>query len=418
MAVYRIKGGKPLQGSVRISGSKNALLPIMAASIILDSALLLENVPELRDMKTMGELLKYMGAEVQFKDNSLFIDARNLKKTEAPYELVKQMRASVLVLGALIGKYGRARVSLPGGCAIGVRPIDQHIMGLKKLGAEIEIKDGYIEARCNKLKGCEINFDIVSVTGTENIILAAVLADGISVIENSAMEPEVDDLINFLNLAGARIERDGRRLKVVSATSLKCERYSVIPDRIEAGTYLVAGAASRGRVEVKGVIPEHLTAVLKKLEETGARIRVEGDSVSVEGDRIKPVEIMTAPYPGFPTDMQAQFMAMLSIAEGTSVIRETIFENRFLHAAELMRMGANIKVRESVAVVNGVKQLHGAHVMATDLRASASLVIAGLIAEGETVVSRIYHLERGYERMGEKLSLLGAEIKREEREEF
>jgi len=413
MTVYRIKGGKPLEGSVKISGSKNALLPIMAGSIILDSAVVLENVPDLRDMRTMGELLKYMGAEVQFNDNRLFIDARNLKKMEAPYELVKQMRASVLVLGALIGKYGKARVSLPGGCAIGVRPIDQHIMGLKKLGAEIEIKDGYIEARCDKLKGCEINFDIVSVTGTENIILAAVLSDGISIIENSAMEPEVDDLINFLNIAGARIERDGRRVKVVPATSLRCERYSVIPDRIEAGTYLVAGAASRGRVEVRGVIPEHLTAVLKKLEESGARVKVSADSVSIEGDKIKPIEIMTAPYPGFPTDMQAQFMAMLSIAEGTSVIRETIFDNRFLHAAELMRMGADIKVRESVAVVNGVKELHGAHVMATDLRASASLVIAGLIAKGETLVSRIYHLERGYERMDEKLSLLGAEVKRE-----
>lgn len=416
MTVFRIKGGKPLEGSVRISGSKNALLPVMAASILIDSALVLENVPDLKDMRTMCELLKFMGAEVDFKENKLFIDARDIKRTEAPYEIVKQMRASVLALGALIGKYGKARVSLPGGCAIGVRPIDQHIMGLKKLGADIEVKDGYIEAKCSKLKGNEINFDIVSVTGTENILLAAVLSDGMSVIDNSAMEPEVDDLINFLNLAGARIERDGRRLKVFPVTSLKCERYSIIPDRIEAGTYLVAGAATRGRVEVKGVIPGHLTAILNKLEESGARVRVNADSVSIEGYRIKPVEIVTAPYPGFPTDMQAQFMAMLSIAEGTSVIRETIFENRFLHAAELMRMGADIKVRESVAVINGVKELYGAHVMATDLRASASLVIAGLIAKGETVVSRIYHLERGYERMEEKLSSLGAEIERERSE--
>ncbi len=416
MTVYRIKGGKPLEGSVRISGSKNALLPIMAGSIILDSTVRIRNLPDLRDTRTMCELLQYMGAEVHFDGNSLFIDARNLKRIEAPYHLVKQMRASILVLGALVGKYGRARVSFPGGCAIGVRPIDQHIKGLKKLGADVEIKDGYIEATSKKLMGNEINFDVVSVTGTENILLASVLADGITIIENSALEPEVDDLINFLNLAGARIERDGRRLKVHPSSSLKCDEYSIIPDRIEAGTYLVAGAATGGRVEVKGVIPEHLTAVLKKLEESGARLEIGKDSVIVEGGRIKPIEIVTSPYPGFPTDMQAQFIAMLSVAEGTSLIKETIFENRFLHAAELARMGADIKVKESVAVVRGVKELKGAYLMATDLRASASLVIAGLMAKGETVVSRIYHLERGYERVDEKLSLLGAEVKREKEE--
>lgn len=413
MLLYRIKGGKPLEGSVRISGSKNALLPIMAGAILLDSPLKLKNVPFLRDMLTMCQLLQHMGAEVSFNGDELFIDARNLKKMEAPYELVKQMRASVLVLGALIGRYGVARVSLPGGCAIGVRPIDQHIIGLRKLGADIEVRDGYIEAICNKLKGCEINFDIVTVTGTENILLASVLAQGVTVIENSAMEPEVDDLLKFLNTAGARIERDGRKLTVHPTNSLRCEGFSIIPDRIEAGTYLVAGAASRGRVEVKGVIPEHLTAVLKKLEESGARLKIGETSVMVEGDEIKPIEVITSPYPGFPTDMQAQFMAMLSVAKGTSVIKETIFENRFLHAAELARMGADIKVRESVALVKGVKRLYGTYVMATDLRASASLLIAGLIANGETFLSRIYHLERGYEKIDEKLSSLGADIKKE-----
>lgn len=414
MFVYRIKGGKPLEGKVRISGSKNAVLPIMAASILLDSPVVLKNVPNLRDVSTMAELLRKMGAEVESSPPELFIDARNLRKCEAPYELVKQMRASILVLGALVGKYGKARVSLPGGCAIGVRPVDQHILGLKRLGASISVEEGYINAECTKLKGGEIVFDVITVTGTENVLLASVKGEGMTVIENSAMEPEVDDLINFLNKAGAEIKREGRTLTVKPATSLKIDSYSVIPDRIEACTYLVAGAASRGRVTAEGVNPLHMEAVLKKLEEAGVKLSIEGDSVTAEMDgRINPLEITTHPYPGFPTDMQAQFMAMLTVADGTSLIRETIFENRFLHAAELVRMGANIKVNKSVAVVHGVKWLQGAPVMATDLRASASLVVAGIIARGETVVSRIYHLERGYEDMDRKLSSLGAMVKKE-----
>lgn len=414
VGAYRIKGGKPLKGKVKISGAKNAVLPLMAGSILLEGKVLLKSVPLLRDVETMSTLLKVLGAFVERDGDTIRIDTQHISNVVAPYSVVKKMRASILVLGALLGKYRKAKVSLPGGCAIGVRPIDQHIMGFEKLGARIEVKEGYIYASAKKLKGAHIVFDKVTVTGTENILLSAVNAEGETVIENAALEPEVDALIDFLNNAGAKIKRTHREIFVTPfRTTPRVSEFSVIPDRIEAGTYLAAGLGTYGEITLEGVNVQHIEAVIEKIREIGAKVEVKSNTVSLKtNSKINPCEIFTAPYPGFPTDLQAQFMAVLTIANGTSIIKENIFENRFMHVSELQRMGANISLSGNIAIVKGVKQLYGAPVMAADLRASASLVIAGLMAEGETIISRTYHLERGYELMDDKLKNLGAEVEK------
>ncbi|BAN34431.1 UDP-N-acetylglucosamine 1-carboxyvinyltransferase [Sulfuricella denitrificans skB26] len=410
-----IQGGIPLSGEIRISGAKNAALPILCAALLTEEPLHIGNVPHLRDVTTMLELLNQMGAEVSVNDRmGVEIVARKLHNLAAPYELVKTMRASILVLGPMLARCGQARVSLPGGCAIGSRPVDLHIKGLQAMGAEIEIEHGYILARAERLKGARIFMDTVTVTGTENLMMAATLAEGTTVLENAAREPEVVDLANCLIAMGAKIENAGSDVITVHGVDrLHGADYRVMPDRIEAGTFLVAVAATGGKVLLKDVRPDILDAVLEKLREAGARIECGADTISLEMDGpLKSVNVRTAPYPAFPTDMQAQFMALNAVADGAATVTETIFENRFMHVQELQRLGANIETEGNTAVVRGVSTLSGAIVMATDLRASASLVVAGLIAQGETSVERIYHIDRGYECIEEKLSQLGARIKR------
>ncbi len=412
-----IEGGIPLHGRVAISGAKNAALPILAGCLLFDETVKISNVPHLRDITTMLDLLGQMGVEVTINDQmSVEINSKNLTSCVAPYELVKTMRASILVLGPLLAKHGEAEVSLPGGCAIGARPVNLHVDALRALGAEVEVKNGYIYAKSQgRLKGAEFTFSDISVTGTENLIMAAVLAKGTTVIHNAAREPEVKDLIDFLNKHGAQITGGGTNTVVITGVeSLRGGSYSVIPDRIETGTYLVAGAITRGCVTVYNTDADLLTSVLEKLAEIGADLDVSANQITLDmkGRRPKAVDITTAPYPGFPTDMQAQFTALNSIAAGTSVITETIFENRMVHAQEMLRMGANIETRGNQAICHGVPKLHAAPVMSSDLRASASLVLAALVAEGKTSIERIYHLDRGYECIEEKLSQLGARVAR------
>ncbi len=409
-----IEGGIRLNGEVLTSGAKNAALPIMAASLLSSGESLISNTPLLKDITIMGKLLTRLGIEFRVQHNSILLRTDRINSVEAPYDLVKTMRASVLVLGPLLARTGEATVSLPGGCAIGARPINLHVLGLKKLGAEVTLSEGYIKVRAKRLKGASIYLDMPTVTGTENLIMAAVLAEGITVIENAACEPEVVDLANALISMGADIQGAGTGVITIKGVkSLKPLDYSIIPDRIEAGTFLVAAGMTRGVIRIKGCNPEHVEPVIVKLTEAGLRIDHDRDGLTVKAsDRLKPVDIRTMPYPGFPTDMQAQFMALMTISEGTSLIAENIFENRFMHVAEMRRMGADIKVEGATATVKGIKSLKGAPVMATDLRASASLVLAGLAAEGTTTVDRVYHLDRGYEKIEEKLKQLGAKIRR------
>jgi UDP-N-acetylglucosamine 1-carboxyvinyltransferase len=416
MARIEIHGGVPLQGEVWVSGAKNAVLPILVASLLGDGPSLVNNVPHLQDVTTTMELMGRMGAELSINDRmTIEIDPRSMNLFEAPYDLVKTMRASILVLGPLVAKYGQARVSLPGGCAIGSRPVDLHLHGLRALGARVEVRNGNIEAYADRLIGNRIIMDTVTVTGTENILMAATLARGTTIIENAAQEPEVVDLADFLISMGARIEGAGTNTMTVEGVdNLRSTEFSVLPDRIETGTYLVAAAMTGGRIRCTRARPAHLDAVLDKLSETGAQICVGEDwiELDMQGKKPRSVDITTAPYPGFPTDMQAQFMAMNTIAEGTAVVTETIFENRFMHVQELQRLGADIQVKGNTAIIRGVPGLNGAPIMATDLRASASLVLAGLVADGVTLIDRVYHIDRGYEIIEEKLSGLGARIKR------
>jgi len=410
-----IFGRRPLKGEVTISGAKNATLPIMASTLLAQGIHTLKRIPQLRDVFTMVELIRRMGGKIDFKEGMCRIDTTKINKFEASYDLVKTMRASVLVLGPLVARFGKAKVSLPGGCAIGARPVNLHINGLEKMGAKISLEEGYIIAKAQRLKGAKIYFDIPTVTGTENLMMAATLAKGITVIENCAKEPEVVDLANYLISMGAKIKGAGTSIIEIEGVDelIPPESYEVIPDRIEASTFMAIAGACGGDIILKGCKTEHLEAVISKMKDAGLVFKETSDGLRVIGpQKLQAVDIKTMPYPGFPTDMQAQFMTMMSIANGTSVIKETIFENRFMHVAELRRMGADITVEGNTATVRGVKKLKGAPVMATDLRASASLVIAGLIAEGQTVIDRIYHLDRGYEGLDKKLIKLGAKIKR------
>jgi UDP-N-acetylglucosamine 1-carboxyvinyltransferase len=414
MDKLRIIGGVPLAGEVRVGGAKNAALPILAATLLTGDEVVLENVPQLADITTMGRLLAGMGARLARDGDRVVARADAIGSAEAPYELVKTMRASILVLGPLLARFGQARVSLPGGCAIGARPVDQHIKGLRALGARLQIEHGYIVAEAPRLAGTRIVTDMVTVTGTENLMMAACLASGETVIENAAREPEVVDLARCLNAMGARIRGAGTdRIVIDGVERLHGAQHRVLPDRIETGTFLVAAAACGGDVRLTGAAPDALDAVLDKLREAGAEIEAGGDWIRLRARR-RPhaVSLRTAPHPGFPTDMQAQFMALDCVADGVGRITETIFENRFMHVLELQRLGAQIDIEGNTAIVRGVPKLSGARVMATDLRASASLVIAGLVAEGETIVDRIYHLDRGYDRMESRLAALGAQIER------
>ena len=411
-----IEGGVPLAGSVAISGAKNAALPILTAALLTDEPLIVENVPHLRDVSTMLNLLMQMGVTAVLDEKgSVELRAAKITDPVASYELVKTMRASVLVLGPLVARLGEARVSLPGGCAIGLRPVDQHLKGLQALGATIAMEHGYMIARAGRLRGARICMDIVTVTGTENLMMAATLADGVTVIENAAREPEIPDLAACLTAMGAKISGAGTDVITIEGVArLHGARHAVMPDRIETGTFLAAAAATGGDVRLTGARPQTLEAVLDKLREAGVHIETGADWIHVKANgALKAANVRTAPYPAFPTDMQAQFMALNSVAQGTSRMVETIFENRFMHVQELKRLGADIEVEGNTAVIKGVAHLDGATVMATDLRASASLVVAGLIARGTTTVERIYHLDRGYERIEEKLSRLGARIRRE-----
>ena len=410
-----IQGGVPLTGEVRISGAKNAALPILCAALLTPETLRLQNVPHLRDVTTTLNLLGQMGVEVSLDEKlGVGLTAANVHNLSAPYELVKTMRASILVLGPMVARFGEARVSLPGGCAIGQRPVDLHIKGLQAMGATIDIEQGYIHARAKRLKGARIVLDLVTVTGTENLMMAAALADGTTVIENAAREPEVTDLAECLNAMGARIRGAGTDVVTIEGVGeLKGAVHRVMPDRIETGTFLVAAAATGGDIKLKGTRLDILDSVVAKLRESGVHIESDEDWIRLQTNgALKSVNLRTAPYPAFPTDMQAQFMALNAVAEGTAMVTETIFENRFMHVQELRRLGARIEVEGNTAVVQGVPQLQGATVMATDLRASASLVLAGLVAQGETLVDRVYHLDRGYECIEEKLSQLGARIRR------
>ena len=416
MEKLKIIGGKKLSGSISCSGAKNAALPMLAATILSDKPITFKNLPYLQDITTMFEILGSMGADITLNENMDFIiSTSHLNDYEARYELVKTMRASILVLGSLVARYGLARIALPGGCAIGTRPVDFHLDALEKLGAKIELKNGYIEATSKKLIGCEINFPGVSVTGTENIMMAAVLAKGQTVLRNVAKEPEVEDLANFLNSMGAKIIGAGTDEIIIDGVeNLDGTEFSIPADRIEAGTYLIAAAITGGDVTISNVQAPRMNNILDKLKLSGASVIVGDDTIQLimENDSILPVDISTAPFPGFPTDMQAQFTVLNALSEGSSVVTENVFENRFMHVQELNRMGCDITVKGSNAFIKGVKALNGAPVMATDLRASASLILAGLCAEGETIVDRIYHIDRGYERIEEKLSYLGADITR------
>lgn len=409
-----ITGGIRLKGEVRISGAKNAALPVMAASLLASGENIIHNVPNLVDVMTMGRLLANLGAGFHLESEGVIIDSSNINSYIAPYELVKTMRASVLVLGPLIARHGVARVSMPGGCAIGARPINLHLLGLSKMGADIELDGGYVVARSRGLKGSHIYLDIPTVTGTENLMMAATLAKGTTIIENAAKEPEVVDLARALISMGAKIDGAGSsRIVIEGVDVLAPLNYTIIPDRVETGTFMTIAGITGSDVVIRNCIPQHNEALIMKLRETGMDIE-EGDNwLKVRGpDRIIARDVKTMPYPGFPTDMQAQFMALMCLAEGTSIIRETVFENRFMHVAELRRMGADIDVEGSVATIKGVKRLRGAEVMATDLRASASLIVAGLAAQGKTIIHRLYHLDRGYERIEDKLKGLGAMIER------
>ena len=416
MDKLQIQGGVPLEGEVRISGAKNATLPILAGALLADDPVTVANVPHLNDVTTTVELIGRMGATVTINEKmSIEIDGSTVKECFAPYELVKTMRASILVLGPLLARFGKADVSLPGGCAIGSRPVNIHVAGLQAMGADITIEGGYIRARASRLKGARLVLDTVTVTGTENLMMAATLADGETLIENAAREPEVVDLANFLIAMGARIQGAGTdKILIQGVARLRGTSYEVLPDRIEGGTYLVAGAITRGVVRIKNTRPDHLDAVLAKLSEAGAKLGIGENWIEVDmrGRRPRSVDVRTAPYPAFPTDMQAQFAALNTVAAGVGTIIETIFENRFMHMLEMRRLGAEIRLEGNTAIIRGVEKLTAAPVMATDLRASASLVLAGLIAEGRTDVERIYHIDRGYEAIEEKLAQLGAQIKR------
>lgn len=405
----------PLSGEVQISGAKNAALPILCAALLTDKPLQLSSVPHLRDVSTTLSLLGHMGVQVTLDDgNAVTLDASDVHTKEAPYEMVKTMRASILVLGPLLARFGHARVSLPGGCAIGSRPVDLHIKGLQAMGAQINIEHGYIEARASRLKGARIFMDIVTVTGTENLMMAAALADGVTILENAAREPEVVDMAECLIKMGAHIEGAGTDvIKVTGVERLHGAEHQIVCDRIEAGTYLVAAAMTGGRVRLNNARADLLDAVIEKLRDAGATVEYDDCSITVESTgKLKSVNVRTAPHPAFPTDMQAQFMALNTIADGVASVTETIFENRFMHVQEMRRLGASIEVEGNTAIVRGVANLDGATVMATDLRASASLVLAGLVARGETIIERIYHIDRGYERIEEKLTQLGARIRR------
>jgi UDP-N-acetylglucosamine 1-carboxyvinyltransferase len=411
-----INGGAPLKGSIKTSGSKNATLPIFFSSILADGSLKLSNTPQLSDVSTTLRLLMDMGSNfVLEEDSSIFIDSSTLTNLTAEYSLVKTMRASILTLGPMLAKYKEAKISLPGGCAIGTRPVNLHLDALEKMGATIDVKNGYIYAKTKGLVGAQINFDLISVTATENIIMAATLAKGITTLNNAAQEPEVTDLIRCLKKMGAKISGENTSTLVIEGVDhLSGVEYSICPDRIEAGTYLVAAAITGGKITVNNIEPDAMRAVIGKLIETGADIQTNQNSIKLDmkGKRPKPVNIRTSAYPNFPTDMQAQFMALNSVAEGSSIITETIFENRFMHVPELSRMGANLKLEGNTVVCKGVKSLSGANLMATDLRASASLVLAGLAAQGSTTIERVYHLDRGYEMIEEKFKMLGADIER------
>jgi UDP-N-acetylglucosamine 1-carboxyvinyltransferase len=413
-----IEGGVPLAGTVEVSGAKNAALPAMAAALLTSERVHLKNVPRVRDIITMGKLLAHMEARVEAPElppTDVTIQAERVSHAEAPYELVKTMRASVLTLGPLVARFGQARVSLPGGCAIGARPIDLHLAALEQMGAQIITEHGYVEARAKPLRGAHIRFPKITVTGTENILMAATLAEGETLLENAAREPEVSDLAALLSKMGARIEGAGTRtIRVRGVGRLGGTEHSVIPDRIEAGTFLLAGAITGGELLVRGCVPEHQTALIRKLEQNGVRITAEGSAALRVGgvQRLEAADLVTEEYPGFATDMQAQYMALMTQAHGSAAITETIFENRFLHASELVRMGAHIEVEGRRAVVHGPTPLSAANVIASDLRASASLVLAGLVAKGRTVVDRVYHLDRGYERIEAKLRAVGARIRR------
>ncbi len=414
MDKLRITGGRPLEGSVRISGAKNAALPVMAATLLAPGVHRLRNVPRLRDTQTFARVLELLGAKVSFEGNLLTVDTGGVNSVEAPYELVKTMRASIYVLGPLLARFGQARVSLPGGCAWGPRPVNLHLTGLQAMGAALDIEHGYIVGRDVKLKGAVINFDVVSVGATAQLMMAAVLAQGTTVLENVALEPDVTVLGEVLVACGARIDGLGsRRLTIQGVSALRPIDTTIIPDRIEAATFAAAAAMTGGRIRLEGVVPDHFEAALRKLEEAGCALQRGADSVTVSGPaRPQAVNVITQPFPGFPTDMQAQMIAVCALAGGTSVIEDTIYFDRFTHVPELARMGARIELKGNVAVVKGVDRLYGAQVMATDLRASASLVIAALAAEGETLIDRIYHLDRGYEALETKLGVLGAQIRR------
>ncbi|GAA0401291.1 UDP-N-acetylglucosamine 1-carboxyvinyltransferase [Cocleimonas flava] len=416
MQVFQIEGGTPLEGEVVISGAKNAVLPLQAAALLADGKMTIRNVPRLKDVATLASLLEGMGVTVNIdKDNNITTDTSTIKNQVAPYELVRTMRASILVLGPLVAKYGYAEVSLPGGCAIGSRPVNIHLTGLEAMGVEITVDEGFIRAKADKLTGATIVMEAVTVTGTENLLMAAVFAEGTTILENAAREPEVVDLANCLIAMGAKISGAGTNtITVTGVKKLKGIEYSVLPDRIETGTYLAAAAITGGKVRCVNAAPETLDAVLQKFRECGASVEVGKDWVELDmrGRKLKAVDIRTEPHPAFPTDMQAQFMAMNCVSEGIGVVVETIFENRMMHVAELMRMGANIRLEGNTAIVAGMPSLRGAPVMATDLRASACLILAGLAAKGITIVDRIYHTDRGYEKIEEKLTKIGAKIKR------
>ena len=407
-----VKKSAPLRGTVKIDGAKNAVLPIIAATLLAEGKSVLKGVPNLRDVHVISDLLRHLGAEVTYEGTTLTVDASNITTCEAPYELVRKMRASFLVMGPLLARFNHTKISMPGGCAIGTRPIDLHLKGFKSLGAEVEIDHGFVEAKTEKLTGNKLYLDFPSVGATENIMMAAALAEGTTIIENAAEEPEIVDLANFLNEMGANVKGAGTNtIKIKGVESLKGAEHTVIPDRIEAATYMVAAAMTKGDITVENVLMEHLKPIIAKLRETGCEIIEMENAVRVIGPEVlKPIDIKTLPHPGFPTDVQAQFMAMLTIANGTAVVIETVFENRFIHVAEFNRMGADIKIEGRSAIVNGVDKLYGAKVNATDLRAGAALILCGLIAEGETQIGEIYHIQRGYVDIDKKIRALGGNI--------
>mgnify|MGYP001158031492 CR=1 FL=1 len=408
-----IHGGKPLHGNVQISGAKNAALPVLTAALLTEGTCTFSNIPDLVDIKTTYKLLRNMGVEIE-GDSTVKISAEKITNSVAPYDLVKTMRASILVLGPLVARMGQARVSLPGGCAIGARPVNLHIKALQDMGASVELHGGYIEAKANKLKGANIYFDLPTVTGTENIMMAATLAEGTTVLNNAAREPEIINLADVLKGMGAKISGAGTDvITITGVTALKATEASIIPDRIEAGTFMIAAGMTHGEINVLGCNPQHLEALINKLRDTGMKITpIDGGLKVAAGSKIHSVDVKTLPHPGFPTDLQAQIMAYMSVGSGLSVITETVFENRFMHVSELMRMGADIVIQGGSAVVRGVPTLYGAQTMATDLRASASLILAALVAQGTTEISRVYHIDRGYENIEKKFSALGADIQR------